>query len=400
MKQGTDLIWLSLDRVENKYSSTSFAMAKELSKRGRVFFVNNPMTWSEAFRIHRNDNREKIVLEEKHGIYGRVKGLPENFVSVTPPVMLPINWMERGSLYNWGSRFNNTLFNRTIGRIIRDNNIREYVFVNLFNPFYGSTLQPTIKPALKVYYSVDDIRHSPYVKKHGPWLEEEMVKQYDITLTTSRHLQHLLQEHSSNVYYLPNAADTALFKTSLTDSFEKPEDIRHIDTPIIMYTGHVDWRVNIELLTAIADQHQDKTLVFVGPVSLKTDDLDLIRRFPNVIFTGAKKLEQLPAYLHYARCAIIPFKCNTLTKSIYPLKINEYLSAGLPVVATNFSEDVSQFSEVVFLEDEVQSYVSAIGSAIATDSDSQRKARVSAAENNNWSARAVEFWRLLSQPKK
>ncbi len=388
-----DIIWFSLDRVENKYSSTSFSLAKELARNNRVFYVDNPITYGEFFK--------EILSNHRNGHESLVHSIPDippNFFSVKPSMTLPINWMNSGRIYNWASQVNNFLVNKTLQRLIADYSLTNYVFVNVFNPFYARSFSPGIKPALTVYYSVDDIRFSPYVKKHGSELEKTIVKAYDITLTTSKELQLLLKEFSSNVYYLPNAADISLFKTALSKVFERPDDIKHITQPIILYTGHVDWRVNIDLLKATAIHHADKVLLLVGPVSLSPIVMDELKGISNIVFTGSKKLEELPAYLQHSKCAIIPFKCNTLTKSIYPLKINEYLAAGLPVVSTGFSEDIRQFADVIDLEDGEKDFVDKIQSSIIENSQEKVMLRSKAAESNSWKVRADQFWNILGIP--
>ncbi|MGO8056082.1 glycosyltransferase, partial [Rhizobium leguminosarum] len=84
----------------------------------------------------------------------------------------------------------------------------------------------------------------------------------------------------------------------------------------------------------------DKTLVFVGPVQTEEHKAVGLDKLPNVLFVGPKHITQLANYLQYFDCVLIPFRKNTLTKSIYPLKINEYLAAGKAVIATHFSEDI------------------------------------------------------------
>lgn len=385
-----DLIWFSLDRAENKYSSTSFSLAKEIAKNHRLFYVDNPITYAEAYRM-RSANKEdnssvKLIL-------------PDNFHSIIPTKTLPINWLSKGKAYQLGSRFNNFLIGLTLQKLISDYALKDYIFVNVFNPFYGRSFSSQIKPTLKIYYSVDDIRFSPHVKIHGPRLEQEIVKAYDLTLTTSKQLQILLKEFSPSVYYLPNAADISLFKTASTKTLEKPDDICDITKPIIIYTGHVDWRVDIDFLKAIAIRHYDKVLLLVGPVSIDQNVQEMLKSFSNILFTGSKKLEMLPAYLQYSKCAIIPFKRNTLTKSIYPLKINEYLAAGLPVVSTNFSEDIQQFEEIISLKDDQEEFIDAIQVAIDNDNQEKRALRSKAAESNSWSARVDSFWSIINSHK-
>jgi teichuronic acid biosynthesis glycosyltransferase TuaH len=387
MQRDVDIVWLSLDRCDNKYSSTSFSMAKELSKTHRVFFIDNPATYGELM---------KKTGKDAESLYTRVPGLSENFLAYRPERTLPINWVNNTSLYGVGSSINNWRFMHSLEKLLKDQRIERYIFVNVFDPFYARTFPIKNKPILSIYYSVDDIRYSPYVKKHGPRLEQEIVKNYDLTLTTSIELQRILSAFGDHVVNLPNAANIDLFKSAMHKAFDRPSEIKDIQQPIIIYTGHLDWRLEIDILVQVAKQHPDKVLLLVGPISLKDDVVAMLKSLGNVIFTGSKPIEQLPAFLHFSSCAIIPFKCNTLTASIYPLKINEYLAAGLPVVSTDFSEDIRQFEKVIALENNPHTFASVITNLISEENSSKQQARIALSENNTWEARAKQFWEIVS----
>src|SRR5690606_437014 len=120
-----------------------------------------------------------------------------------------------------------------------------------------------------------------------------------------------------------------------------------------------------------------------------------LTEYPNVIMAGAKKIDQLPAYLQYFDCALIPFKKNTLTRSIYPLKINEYLAAGRPVVATDFSEDIEGFGDVIYIGRSREEFVKLIDVAMAENGQARIEARTAVANTNTWSARVEQFWKIL-----
>jgi teichuronic acid biosynthesis glycosyltransferase TuaH len=120
-------------------------------------------------------------------------------------------------------------------------------------------------------------------------------------------------------------------------------------------------------------------------------------KMPNVIFTGSKKISELPAYVAYSDCTLIPFQCNTLTKSIYPLKINEYLAAGKPVVTTNFSHDINDFKDVAYLADSHEEFLKQIEKSLAEDSPERQKLRIKVAEQNSWKARVGTFWELIKK---
>src|SRR5690606_22516961 len=146
--------------------------------------------------------------------------------------------------------------------------------------------------------------------------------------------------------------------------------------------------------------HPDKNLVMVGPRNYyghTNIDLDAI---PNLHFLGSKRLEQLPSYLAHFDVLILPFLINEVTRSIYPLKINEYLASGKPVVATPFSEDIQTFGDWISLEHEHQQFSEAIQKELDEDAPEKRKGRNEAASKNTWENRAETFWKLLQEAVK
>jgi len=244
---------------------------------------------------------------------------------------------------------------------------------------------------------VDDISQSLHVDKHGPQLEEEMIRRAQLTLTTSTELKKLKSAFTTSIEQLPNAADVSLFKKSLDPTLPVPKEIDGVLKPIIIYTGHIDSRVDEELLKFIFQSHPDKCFLMVGPISLDPNLLKHLQSIGNSIFTGKKDIAELPAYLRYAHCAIIPFKRNVLTKSIYPLKINEYLAAGKPVVSTNFSEVIADFKEVIHIQNDYEQFSSEINIALKNDSKEKINQRIKFVENNTWEARVDLFWKITEK---
>ncbi len=116
---------------------------------------------------------------------------------------------------------------------------------------------------------------------------------------------------------------------------------------------------------------------------------------PNVVFAGPRKITELPAFLQYFDCVIIPFRKNTLAKSIYPLKINEYLAAGKPVIATHFSEDIYTFRDVAYIADDHETFLQLIDQAIDENNAALQEKRIAVASQNTWAARVDQFWAIL-----
>jgi len=115
----------------------------------------------------------------------------------------------------------------------------------------------------------------------------------------------------------------------------------------------------------------------------------------NITFTGPKEMEELPAYLKYFDVCIIPFAKNLLTKSIYPLKINEYLAAGKSVVSTNFSPDIASFKDFIHLANSSSGFVNLIDWAITDNSEDKITARTKKAASNTWETRIRQFEKLV-----
>jgi glycosyltransferase involved in cell wall biosynthesis len=150
------------------------------------------------------------------------------------------------------------------------------------------------------------------------------------------------------------------------------------------------------LLVKIAKHHADKVLLMIGPFANDNYKKAGLDKLPNVVFTGRKSIEELPAYLKHIHCCIIPFLCIPLTKSIYPLKINEYLSAGKPVITTDFSEDIVNFGEVALVSFNHEAFISNIEKAIETDNEEELTKRVQYSANNSWSSRAKQFMKIVN----
>ncbi len=397
MQRDYDIIYFTAFRWDHPYSSVSFSFAKEFVKNNRVFYINLPYTFKDFIGSWKTDLgkiRRADFLKRKM----RYETIPghENIISAMPPPVFPINFLPKGSIYDTFLKYNNNVILNTIKQVIKDYNIKKYIYINCYNPHNLGFLPKSLNPAFNVYQCIDDITQDPWTNKHGLDLENNSVSQAEITVVTSRQLKRLKSRYTDSCYILHNAADISIFEKTRTETFEKPKELANINTQIIGFTGNLDHlRINYGLLKKIAEFHKDKTLLLVGPINSPEVTETGLDKMPNVIFTGSKDIRILPQYLQYMDVTIIPFSYNILTASIYPLKINEYLATGRPVVSTNFSEDIRSFSDVIYLADTDDDFLNLINKAIEENDTEKVNQRVEVANTNTWTARVEQFWGIV-----
>jgi glycosyltransferase involved in cell wall biosynthesis len=400
MIRNSDIIMFCLSRWDAPISSPAFSLAKEFSKNNRVFYIDHPFSLKDFFQkleTPQVKNRKDALLWGRN-MYTKPEGLSESLTIVTPKLTLPINFLPDGLLYQKLSKQNDRIVFNAIRQVIRDYDIKDFIFFNAFNPFFCREFPADIKPAKKIYQSMDDMTQADYTRRHGARLEEDIIRKFDITLTTSKELRRLKSRFSDHVYYHPNAADFSIFEKAMTEKYPMPPELAAAKgRKIIGFTGNIEGRTDYQLIKKILDFHTDKVLAMVGPVTTEEHKTIGLTDHPNVIMVGPRKITELPQYLQHFDCALIPFKKNLLTKSIYPLKINEYLAAGRPVIATDFSEDIKTFREVAYIGRDHDEFVSLIDKAIYENDDQKISQRREVANQNTWAARVETFWQILEE---
>ncbi|WP_155907315.1 glycosyltransferase [Lunatimonas lonarensis] len=398
------IVMISMSRWDGDFSSAAWSLAKTFAKDQVVIYVDYPYTLLDFFRER---SKASVQRRKEALLFGKNALLPltrysSNLYGLTPRLMLPINWLPPGAIYRFFSRINDRILVASIKKALKSLDIEEFIFFNSFNPLYLTKLPNGFSPRLFIYQSRDNIRAlEPYLRKHGAQAEVEAIRNADFTIVTSRQLQSDLAELSGKaVNYLPNAADFDTFKQSYLEEIPVPSDLQGIPKPIIGYTGNICHRSDYDLLNHICQQHPDKSVVMVGPRNHWAStqiDLDAI---PNLYFLGPKPIEKLPEYLAHFDVLILPFLLNEVTKSIYPLKINEYLASGKPVVATPFSEDIMAFADVIRLEKDHDEFVRAISEELEGDSIEKRGKRHQVASENTWENRVAQVWKMAETLKK
>lgn len=393
-----DIIINTLFRSDNAFSSVSLSFAKEMAKTHRVFYVNHPYSVKDIWDLRRDEKlRERLPTILRGGVfYEKLETIPKNFVVATPPPTIPINFLSNNGLYKTLYQYNKQVLLRAIKKVIKDNNIKDYIYMTCYDPFFVPVLPKEMGSALNIYQCIDDISTESYVAKHGVRLEEQAARDSDITLVTSTNLWRYYRQVQPETHIMHNAVDISIFKNLYYRNIERPAEIKDIKTKIIGFTGNLDdVRLDYRLMRRLAEGHPDKTLLLVGPINSPEVYSEGLDKMPNVILTGAKTIYEVPNYLKFMDVAILPSLLNKMSRSVYPLKINEYLAAGKSAIATSFSDDIRSFQPHIRIADSHDHFVNLIDEAIADYSETKVQQRMAIGESNTWGDRVREFWEIV-----
>src|SRR5439155_3472018 len=166
-------------------------------------------------------------------------------------------------------------------------------------------------------------------------LERRLMEKSDCVIVSSSPLLETKRQHNQNTFLVTHGVDVPHFRMACDLETEVPEDIKTLRRPVIGFFGLIaDW-VDLDLIRSLAHARPDWTFVLIGKVVTDTRALQSLK---NVHFLGQKPYQLLPAYAKGFDIAILPFVMNELTLAANPLKLREYLAAGLPVVSSAIPE--------------------------------------------------------------
>ncbi len=395
MLEDTVVFILSNAKYDAPIESTGYTIAKHLAKRNKIFYVEYPATVRDYYRFKSSPsfNKKKELFSRSSN--GLLKSEIPNLTIVITRLLLSINFLPEGWLYRKLLNYNEKLIVKRIKKVIHSEGIKDFIFINSFNIHYPNVGE-MLNPALNAYHCVDPLV-SGYDTKHGLISEQLLIESSDLVICTSKELFKLKSELHKQTYFVPNAADFShSSKASLAGTPILPA-LASIKKPIIGFLGNIEGRMDFDLVISLAKAHVDKSFVFVGPISDFYRE-KLTNKRDNIHLIDGVPYSEMPQVLKGFDIAIIPFRKDEVSATIFPLKLFEYLGSGKPVISTNFNPDLKeQTDDTVPYCENIECFSMAIDEALANDTEEKKQARLIVAQNNTWDKRAAEFANLLAK---
>ena len=265
-----------------------------------------------------------------------------------------------------------------------------------YNPLVGRSAAK-LGGSLLVYHCVDDLSDAPHMPVEAIRAAEcELARDADVVFTTSSTLQARLAPWNAATYLLPNVADYDHFSQA-REAGPIPVDLASIPQPRIGFVGAVsDYKVNFELIAAVAKARPDWRWVLIGQVGegQPNTTIDALA-LPNIHLLGARDYQQLPHYLRGFDVATIPARSNPYTASMFPMKFFEYLAAGVPVVATQLPA-LAEFSAACDLAGSNELFIAAID-RVLSGTRPDREYCLQLARQYTWQWRTQEMLAILER---
>jgi glycosyltransferase involved in cell wall biosynthesis len=245
---------------------------------------------------------------------------------------------------------------------------------HLVDNFTDAVVVYDILDDLSIYESQErGLPEARKVRAHHPVL----MQRADVVITSNEVLERRHSGERSDLVVVRNGVDPVAFGQAAP----RPPDLPPADpeSPIVGYHGMISTWFDFDLFEGVMDERPYWRFVLVGPIAPEVaGKVDALQGRPNLTVLGERPSDSMPGYVQTFDVGVIWFDVNPMTEGVTPLKMYEYLAAGVPCVATPIPACVAE-PEVETAPD-VETMVAAIERALTSESQSLRDA----AEAHSW----------------
>lgn len=379
--RGRDIVCFSHDWTGDPLSKTH--LMRVLARDNRILWVNalpNRMPTAASKDVSRIAKKLKSFAEPVREV--------EKNIFVLNPLVIPAYSSERLVALN------RKMLVRQIRRSMRRLGFENVVNM-IFNPAAG-LIAGHLGESELIYYCVDEYTAFTGVAPGLKEIEEDLFRRSDVVIVSAEKLLESKAQFNSRTHLIRHGTDWNHFRKAVDGKLDLPSEVANLPRPIIGFHGLIaDW-VDIELIKKVAVHFSGGSVVLVGKTTLDAEEkVKTLDGVSNVHRLGRKPYGELPAYCAAFDVAINPFEINELTLAANPLKVREYLAAGLPVVSTDIPE--VRVLPDVFVGVSHAEFIEKIEYALANPKP--RAAVSDAIETESWEAKVDELREILEEKR-
>lgn len=322
--RGRDILCFSHDWTGDPLSKTH--LMRVLARDNRILWINaiaNRMPSSSGKDLSRIYKKLKSFTEPVREV--------EKNIFVMNPLAIPA----------YGSRsvvrFNRQFLIRQVKGAMRKLGMKNIINM-VFNPAAGM-IAGHLGETEQIYYCVDEYTAFTGVSAGLKEIEEDLFRRSDFVVVSAETLLESKKQFNEKTFLIRHGVDFNHFRTALDEATAIPAEIADLPKPVIGFHGLLaDW-VDFKLIRKIAEHFRGGSVVLIGKITFDGEEkVKILDDVPNVHFLGRKPYEELPAFCKGFDVALNPFVMNELTRHVNPLKVREYLAAGLQVVSSDIQE--------------------------------------------------------------
>jgi len=378
MIEGQDIICFCNDWDGDPLSKKQ--IVTRLARKNRVLWVNSTGTRNPKMSAHDFRRAIKKLLEFVQGC--RPVG---EHISLFCPLVIPFHgykvarWINR-HLLEWSLR-------RASRKLGFENPIT-LTFVPTSADVVGHLDERMI-----VYYCVDEYSQFSGTDRAAMLeMERGIIMKSNLVIVSAERLQANKRIHNASTFLITHGVDVAHFRKACLEETKIASDVASLPGPVIGFFGLIaDW-VDLEVIRKLALARPEWSFVLIGEVRT---DVAALQKLKNVHFTGRRPYDTLPGYARAFDVALLPFVINDLTLAANPLKLREYLAAGLPVVATPLPE-VERLGDLVRTATTPEEFLAEVEGLLARGRRGPSLAESAKMDGESWDGKMEELSRLLA----
>jgi glycosyltransferase involved in cell wall biosynthesis len=340
----------------------------------RVLFVENT-------GVRRPSIKDAARLRDRLKHWARARGgitVAPNLPDILSPLLLPFPYARAAVALN------ERLLVRAIRTWMPPRDASPLIVITFLPTPLARAVIHRLQPDLIVYYSADRLTETSV--QAGKLRESEplLLAEADLVLTSSLGLQKAAAAIATRVEYFPSGVQAGEFRRERLSRTGRPPAFDGLTGPIVGFTGSLRDATDVALLTELTGLAPDLSFVFVGPVAA---DVRRLAARENVRFLGAVPHADVIKYTANFDAGILPYVLTDYTADVMPMKLKEYVAAGLPIVSTHLPE-ICRFADqhpgLISFARDAATFAGALRAAVASDTPASVERRMTIAQQYDW----------------